>query len=107
MHTLRCECRDWYFLIGQVPANHLLSASVMSAPAALAMSKLLYPETQKVKRTEEVYNMKRGSVVPGIVEIRNLEMSPHSSSQSTSLILRSRIYISVAGNIASLDYVLA
>ncbi|GFR93530.1 sodium/nucleoside cotransporter [Elysia marginata] len=27
-----------------VPANHLLSASVMSAPAALAISKLTYPE---------------------------------------------------------------
>ncbi|XP_025094256.1 uncharacterized protein LOC112563975 [Pomacea canaliculata] len=45
----------------KVPADHLLSASVMSAPAALAMSKLLYPETEKVKNTaEEVYNMKRG-----------------------------------------------
>ncbi|KAK7479261.1 hypothetical protein BaRGS_00029509 [Batillaria attramentaria] len=30
-----------------VPANHLLSASVMSAPAALAISKLTYPETEE------------------------------------------------------------
>ncbi len=30
-----------------IPAEHLLSASVMSAPAALAVSKLLYPETEK------------------------------------------------------------
>ena len=30
-----------------VPAQHLIAASVMSAPAALAMSKLLYPETEK------------------------------------------------------------
>ena len=30
-----------------IPAEHLLSASVMSAPAALAISKLLYPETEK------------------------------------------------------------
>ena len=48
----------------QVPPNHLLSASVMSAPAALAMSKLFYPETEKVKHTkDDVYNMKKGSVL--------------------------------------------
>ena len=29
-----------------VDANHVLSASVMSAPAALAISKLMYPETE-------------------------------------------------------------
>ncbi|KAJ8320515.1 hypothetical protein KUTeg_002102 [Tegillarca granosa] len=31
---------------GGVPANHLLSASIMSAPAALAISKLTCPETE-------------------------------------------------------------
>lgn len=35
-----------YILFG-APANHLISASVMSAPAALAMSKLFYPETKE------------------------------------------------------------
>ena len=30
-----------------VSASHLLSASIMSAPAALAMSKLMYPETEE------------------------------------------------------------
>lgn len=35
------------FILFGVPANHLLSASVMSAPAALAISKLFYPETKK------------------------------------------------------------
>ena len=30
-----------------IPVEHLLSASVMSAPASLAISKLLYPETEK------------------------------------------------------------
>ncbi|MGL4379328.1 MAG: Na+ dependent nucleoside transporter N-terminal domain-containing protein, partial [Microcoleaceae cyanobacterium] len=30
-----------------IPAEHLIAASVMSAPAALAISKLLYPETEK------------------------------------------------------------
>ncbi|KAL5006942.1 hypothetical protein ScPMuIL_015748 [Solemya velum] len=41
-----------YILIG-VSANHLLSASVMSAPAALAMSKLFYPETERHESNEE------------------------------------------------------
>lgn len=31
----------------------MLSASVMSAPAALAMSKLFYPETKKSKTTSK------------------------------------------------------
>jgi len=35
----------------QIPANHLLSASFMSAPAALAISKLFYPETAKSRTT--------------------------------------------------------
>ena len=30
-----------------VPAEHLIAASVMSAPAALAISKILYPETEE------------------------------------------------------------
>ena len=37
----------------QVSANHLLTASVMAAPCALAMSKLQYPETQKKKESED------------------------------------------------------
>lgn len=36
----------------QVPANHLISASIMAAPAALAMSKLFYPETEPSQTTE-------------------------------------------------------
>ena len=36
-----------------VPASHLLSASVMSAPAALALSKLIYPETKRSKTTAD------------------------------------------------------
>ncbi|XP_045170393.2 solute carrier family 28 member 3-like [Mercenaria mercenaria] len=36
-----------------VPANHLLSASVMSAPAALALSKLSYPETERRKDADD------------------------------------------------------
>ena len=34
-----------------IPAEHLISASVMSAPAALAISKIFYPETAKPETT--------------------------------------------------------
>ena len=39
-----------------ISATHLLSASIMSAPAALAMSKLMYPEVEEpsVKSVEEI-----------------------------------------------------
>ncbi|XP_045168651.2 solute carrier family 28 member 3-like [Mercenaria mercenaria] len=39
-----------------VPANHLLSASVMSAPAALAIAKLSYPETQRSKASNKDFS---------------------------------------------------
>ena len=45
-----------YISLG-VPAQHLIAASVMSAPAALAMSKLLYPETEK-SQTAGTVNIK-------------------------------------------------
>ncbi|XP_048733363.2 solute carrier family 28 member 3-like isoform X2 [Ostrea edulis] len=38
-----------YILFG-APANHLISASVMSAPAALGISKLFWPETKESRR---------------------------------------------------------
>ncbi|KAL5006943.1 hypothetical protein ScPMuIL_015749 [Solemya velum] len=64
-----------------VPANHLLSASVMSAPAALAMSKLFYPETEEIVATdEEVYNMEKG-------EERNIiEAAAKGASMSVKLV---------------------
>ncbi|XP_063422699.1 solute carrier family 28 member 3-like [Mytilus trossulus] len=39
-----------------VPANHLLTASVMSAPAALALSKLSYPELDRSKTSTTDYS---------------------------------------------------
>jgi CNT family concentrative nucleoside transporter len=42
-----------YIAMG-VPAAHLIAASVMSAPAALAISKLFYPETETPKTTGEL-----------------------------------------------------
>lgn len=45
-----------------IPANHLMSASVMSAPAALAMSKLVYPEVEKPKSSKkDFYKMGKSS----------------------------------------------
>ena len=41
-----------YITFGVSPA-HLLSASVMSAPAALAFAKLLYPETEESRTAED------------------------------------------------------
>ena len=37
-----------------IEASKLISASVMAAPAALAFSKLFYPETEKSKTTIKV-----------------------------------------------------
>lgn len=37
-----------------IPPEHILAASVMSAPAALAVSKVLYPETEPAKTGESV-----------------------------------------------------
>jgi len=58
-------CLEFYmiFMIGaacdcmQASPEHLLSAAIMSAPAALAMAKLSYPETEEshTKTQEDVY----------------------------------------------------
>ncbi|WP_036481605.1 NupC/NupG family nucleoside CNT transporter [Myxosarcina sp. GI1] len=37
-----------------IPAEHLIAASVMSAPAALAMAKIFYPETDKPLTTDKI-----------------------------------------------------
>ena len=36
-----------------IQASHLISASVMSAPAALAVSKIIYPETEVPETTSQ------------------------------------------------------
>lgn len=69
-----------YVLIG-VPAKHLLSASVMSAPAALAMSKLSYPETKKSKAIgKHIYEMEKGN------ERNVVEAASNGASQSVKLV---------------------
>lgn len=42
-------------------AKHLLTASIMSAPAAIIIAKMLYPETEKVDKTLSVSKDKIGS----------------------------------------------
>ena len=42
-----------YIVLG-VPAEHLLCASVINAPTALAVSKLFYPETESSTVAQEV-----------------------------------------------------
>ena len=41
-------------------AAHILTASIMSAPAALCMAKLFYPETEQSKTTAENIKLERG-----------------------------------------------
>lgn len=41
---------------------YLISASVMNAPAALAFSKLFYPETKKTRTSVAQLKMEKGSV---------------------------------------------
>ena len=49
-----------------IPAEHLLAASVMSAPAALAVSKLFYPETEKPQTRGKIEALPSSSYVNGI-----------------------------------------
>ncbi|KAK7108522.1 solute carrier family 28 member 3-like [Littorina saxatilis] len=86
-----------YILYG-VPANHLLSASVMSAPAALSMSKLFYPETERTKHNqEEVYKMKTE-------EARNIiDAASNGATQSVKLV--ANIAVNLIAFIALLDSV--
>tara|TARA_B100000768_G_C11283419_1_gene380205 strand:+ start:397 stop:2067 length:1671 start_codon:yes stop_codon:yes gene_type:complete len=44
-------------------AKHLLAASVMSAPAAIVASKIIYPETQKISSKIKISNQDLGSNV--------------------------------------------
>ena len=49
-----------------IPAEHLLSASVMSAPAALAMAKLCYPETEKSETRNKIEITHKSTSINGI-----------------------------------------
>ena len=52
-----CICCD------QVKAQHLLTGAVMSAPAAVAIAKLNYPETQEsVLKNDEDFDLGTGYI---------------------------------------------
>ncbi|XP_078320441.1 solute carrier family 28 member 3-like [Crassostrea virginica] len=84
------------YILYKVPANHLLSASVMSARAALAMSKLFYPETRKSKTGNEVYNMASGQ------ERNIIEAASKGATQSISLI--ANIAVNLIAFIALIEF---
>ena len=63
--TIAGEVMAAYIAFG-IPAEHLLSASVMSAPAALAVSKLLYPETEKPQTQNRINTLPQSNYVNGI-----------------------------------------
>ncbi|XP_056008146.1 solute carrier family 28 member 3-like isoform X3 [Ostrea edulis] len=84
------------YIAYKVPANHLLSASVMSAPAALAMAKLFYPETKKSRTGNEVYNIPSG-------EERNiLEAAAKGASESIKLV--ANVAVNLVAFIALIEF---
>lgn len=64
-----------------IPPEHLLCASVMNAPCALAVSKLLYPETEKSKISKTCAMTKGGGQYRNI-----LEAAAAGASQSIALV---------------------
>ncbi|CAG0891607.1 unnamed protein product [Cyprideis torosa] len=68
-----------YIDFGVDPA-HLLSASVMSAPAALAYAKLFYPETKKTRTSVEDIKIEKGS------EANALDAAATGASNAISLV---------------------
>ncbi|KAL3832315.1 hypothetical protein ACJMK2_023969 [Sinanodonta woodiana] len=81
-----------------VPAKHLLAASVMSAPAALAMSKLTYPETEPVKASSSDYSRMEKS------EERNL-IEAASAGATASIKLLGAIAVNIIAFLSLLDFV--
>lgn len=49
-----------------IPPEHLLSASVMSAPAALAIGKIFYPETEKPQTHSKIEALPESEYINGI-----------------------------------------
>lgn len=86
------------YILYKVPANHLLAASAMSAPAALAMSKLFYPETEKSKhKAKDVYNIAKGS------EHNLIEAASNGASMSIKLV--ANIAVNLIAFVALLQFV--
>ncbi|ELU00517.1 hypothetical protein CAPTEDRAFT_181428 [Capitella teleta] len=56
------------YIVFGIPANHLISASIMAAPCALAMSKLFYPETEDSKTKEDDVDKMEPSPQQNVIE---------------------------------------
>nr|KAG5700919.1 hypothetical protein BaRGS_034204 [Batillaria attramentaria] len=86
------------FCLGTSPAESLNAAGniFIGQVAALAMSKLFYPETEKVKnKAEDVYNMASGS------ERNIIEAASNGASQSIKLV--ANIAVNLIAFVALLD----
>ncbi|XP_068279027.1 solute carrier family 28 member 3 [Nyctibius grandis] len=80
-----------------VSASHLLTASVMSAPASLATSKLFWPETEKPTVTlRSGLHMAKG-------ELKNL-LEAASQGASTSILLVANIAVNLISFLALLAF---
>lgn len=81
-----------------IKASYLLGASVMSAPAALAMSKLTYPETESTDINEdEVYKGQSGST-------RNV-IEAISVGASTAIKLVANIAVNLIAFLSILEFI--
>ncbi|XP_061199891.1 solute carrier family 28 member 3 isoform X1 [Neopsephotus bourkii] len=79
-----------------VSASHLLTASVMSAPASLATSKLFWPETEKPMVTLSGLRVAKG-------ESKNL-LEAASQGASTSILLVANIAVNLISFLALLAF---
>ncbi|CAH1790077.1 unnamed protein product [Owenia fusiformis] len=86
------------FILFGVPANHLLSASVMAAPAALATSKLFYPETEESKTTATNVQVMEKSDHTNIIEAA-------SSGASSAISLVANIGANLIAFLAMLAFI--
>ncbi|XP_071108418.1 solute carrier family 28 member 3-like [Haliotis cracherodii] len=81
-----------------VKANHLLAASVMSAPAALAISKLTYPETEESDiDPDDVYKLQ--------MDTPNNVIEAASNGASVSISLVANVAVNVMAFLALLQLV--
>ncbi|XP_062062793.1 solute carrier family 28 member 3 [Lepus europaeus] len=81
-----------------IPSTHLLTASVMSAPASLAVAKLFWPETEKPKITlKNAMKMENG-------DSRNL-LEAATQGASSSITLVANITVNLIAFLALLSFV--
>lgn len=69
------------FISFGISATHLVAASVMSAPAALAVSKMIYPETEEPKTQRgKAYKIEKGS------ETNVIEAAANGAAEAVGLV---------------------